>query len=574
MLYSQPGIFNVLDYGMVPNDISAAEANALALQNAIDAAQANCASPSAQAYGGIILLPSNDTIPIADSPPNDGDGGTYYIAMPSSPPGKSAVVVDCFYPLLFLGTGSGTTLEMVGSSSGDFGNLFQLETGGGSTNANIGGIAFQDFQIRYGEGATDGVGIVIDHNSLNVRLLRMNFIDCPVAVSIPYALQASLIDCRTLNDLNAGTPLQLGGGGGSGHPKEVYVAGCIFEAIGSAAGAPGTAGISLMQAEELRVVNTRIDSFEQGISTLASSSFSTRLYFEDVSVFAMSFDPTVGAALYLGADGGSVAIAEFVTCDFQPAEGGTAYTGSGIMLAGSPVAVLDQVRLTSCSSCGWTGAGLEMTGGTNIEVLGGAYCCNGAPFSPPNDLSAGIALTGAVDGVRIVGASCTNSVYDPDASPPGFEEATQEYGITIPNGAARNVIVDACDLSGNLSNGLSVVSSIADPVVDVLVRACNMKDNGLGAVAVDGNPGMQVTGCAGYNDQAKVLTQTLTASPVTITNTGHGYYGPIAFYISESSGITIDGVLTGLLSGGFTLGPNETATVTYGGSPTFLVVGK
>jgi hypothetical protein len=99
MLYSQPGIFNVLDdWGAGPmkandNSSSRAKKNALALQATINAAQAYCASspPGGPMYGAIILIPSNDMYE---------DGGTYSI---QGPPGAPvAVVVSCYYPIRIL----------------------------------------------------------------------------------------------------------------------------------------------------------------------------------------------------------------------------------------------------------------------------------------------------------------------------------------------------------------------------------------------------------------------------------------------------------------------------------------
>ena len=88
MMYLQRGIFNVLDYGMVPNKFDAvtAENNALALQATIDASLAFCNLPPGQPCGAIILVPSNDTVPIEGSPVPDGGGGIYYIAVPSASP--------------------------------------------------------------------------------------------------------------------------------------------------------------------------------------------------------------------------------------------------------------------------------------------------------------------------------------------------------------------------------------------------------------------------------------------------------------------------------------------------------
>ncbi|MBV8530477.1 MAG: hypothetical protein JO104_04095 [Candidatus Eremiobacteraeota bacterium] len=89
---------------------------------------------------------------------------------------------------------------------------------------------------------------------------------------------------------------------------------------------------------------------------------------------------------------------------------------------------------------------------------------------------------------------------------------------------------------------------------------------------------VQVTSCAGYNDQGSVLTGPTSPPKGTFHNTTFDYYGPIAFYVwgGNSVVITIDGVPTGLTSGGFTLAPGkESAEITHGtGIPNFFAVGK
>jgi hypothetical protein len=106
--YSQPGIINALDYGLVPNDSSSdqALANTQALLSAIAAAQASCDQTGAPQYGGVVIIPSNDAVPNATS----GDGGIYYFATLDL--NAAAITISCQYPLQILGTGNATTLIM------------------------------------------------------------------------------------------------------------------------------------------------------------------------------------------------------------------------------------------------------------------------------------------------------------------------------------------------------------------------------------------------------------------------------------------------------------------------------
>src|SRR5580692_2174650 len=379
-MYSQPGIFNVLDdwgagFGMVPNDPSpsTAENNALALQAAIDAAQASCNSPPGQPCGAIILIPSNDTVPIEGSPGSDGGGGVYYIAVPSASPSlNAAVTINCACPLLFLGTGSGTLLMMVANSNSEYGDLFKIDLAG-STSDNIGGMSFQDFQIQYTRGATEALpsaaAIRLHSGNRNVRLFRMALIDCPVSIAIEDSLQFSMIDCQVQNNLNSGTAISFGDG--KEFPNEIYIAGCIFEASGDAYGT----GIGLLfyGADEVRVVNTRIDSYQQGIAMLPTAPI-LHLFFENVSVFTTSSTESVallgaGALVIAPQSGQSVTEATFVGCEFIPAAGGAgAYAGAGISIDATNGGIIDQIRFVSCYSCTWPGAGMQINGGMNIEI--------------------------------------------------------------------------------------------------------------------------------------------------------------------------------------------------------------
>ncbi len=204
--YSQPGIINALDYGMVPNDPTKASANATALQKAINAAQASCSNAGGATYGATVLIPSNDTVPGGTG---NGDGGVYYIAA-NQITGAPAVAISCAYPMLITGTSNGTKLVMTAPQGGNFGDLFLVENNPGSGDANIGGVTFQDLQIFYAEGVTGGAAIRVTTGSQNVRIFRVVFDSCPVAVALDDSLQVSIIDCVAWYTSNGGTAVTLG----------------------------------------------------------------------------------------------------------------------------------------------------------------------------------------------------------------------------------------------------------------------------------------------------------------------------------------------------------------------------
>jgi len=588
MAYSQPGIFNVLDdWGagrMMPGNMGYAAQNTLALQATINAAQAYCASspPGGPMYGAIILIPSNDMVPIDGSPQSVGDGGTYYIQKQSIV-ADYAAAITCDYPLRFLGTGNAATLHMLPLSSRDnnYGDVFRVSNTQqpGTPSPSLGGVSFENLKIEYDDSppADFGAAIRVQSGSQNVRLFRMVLSDCPVGVALDDSLHCSIIDSQIQCDkpsvtaaVTLGTP--------STSAVETYIAGCI---------------LSILQADDVRVVSTRIEAFGQGIVFNLPGNAS-RLFFSNDFIYPVSGIPTTGAALLIQPSvGASVTNAVFVACSLEPtSEAETMYSGPGVLLDGSG-GTIDQVRFVSCYACNWNGPGLQINGGSNIEIIGGFFSCNAGFESLPSDSPppAGIAITAArvdVSGVRIVGAGCNNSFYQASGlhslGSGGQQPATQLYGIYIQNaenGIASNILISACDLSGNLAYGVGIdapETSESPGVTDLFIRRCNLTGSGINAVQVVGSPEAQITDCAGYNDQAKVLPTGPPTNGGMITNASGSYYGPVAFYVGAVTGLTIamDGEPTGLTSGAFTLGPGEFAVLAWpaGTAPSFFMVGK
>lgn len=357
--------------------------------------------------------------------------------------------------------------------------------------------------------------------------------------------------------------------------------------------------------------------------------------------------------------GKSLVDATFVNCQLQAMSDSA---GPGILIgsSGSPNKDIDTVRFVSCVVSGFTGNGLEIQQGQNIQVIGGSYSGNGS------DGGAGIAITGAATEVQIDGVSCVGpseastlvqqfgiaitagqdiQITGSDCSGTGssgflgtgiaissgesgtptgiriigtncvgdvLEESAseQQYGVSV--AGASSVYIDGCTLTGSISGGSGV--DISGAATDVFVSNCDCSGNPYGIsvmgscknVYVDGcnlndcttaplnasSPGtLQVINSPGYNDQGTVLAGT-PVSNTTFNSTQFGYYGPIAFYVQSAplatiTQIKIDGTITHLTSGGFTLNApapdgtsylGETALIMYGGGgtvfPYFLAVGK
>jgi hypothetical protein len=558
MALSQPGIFNVLDFGMTGGSSALADVNQNALQQAIYAAQAQ--------NGGTVLIPSEDL---------DGNSvypiyGPIYVGSATS---LSAVAI------IIAGTGQGTengpTLLVENA-----GTLFSVDTATGGGD-DIGGTTFQDFGIKYAKDVDNNTypGTAIDVvNGEHVRVFRVVFVDCAQAVWFESTLGCSLLECTAVFENITASPacVTLGNDVSGVAALETYIAGCRFLASG------GGVGLVIQGAEHVRVSNTRIDGFFEGIQIIPGAAMSgghnsLRHSFHDVQVYTSDGDKTAGTALTIQPQGPQdISQIVFVNCAFEPGEMTKMSVGPGIYIdEGLYGSTVDNVRFVSCFSSRWSGPGMEISSGSNIEVSGGFFSGN-ASGSDPSGGSGGISITGAASGVRIIGASCVGSYQWVKVG--GMETSpVQDIGIYIAGGGAVNIIIDHCDLRGNSEYAVAL-SGAAVLTSAVYIRNCNME-------GYTGNPinfgadlsNIAATNCSGYNDQAAVVTTTAPANNATFSGTTYGYYGPVTFSVSGGSvtQIAIDGHNTNLTSGVFTLGPRDTAKLTYSGiGMTFVMIGQ
>lgn len=483
------------------------------------------------------------------------------------------------WSIIFVGTGQGQIgaplLQQTVSE-----DLFVVDNVTSVGSADIGGVVFQDLMIGYTEGASGQIAAVhVEGGSNSVKLLRVTLVNCPVGAWFADSLSCSMIDCSAYNAVNAGIPLMLGTNDGSLTSEiETFVAGCSFLSYDLPAGT----AVQVYGCEHLRMINTRLESYGQGIIITTGTDIANirHLYFGNVSCFPTSTSGATGAALLIqtGASAAAATQIWFDHCEFTPAGGSTDYPGGGIVIEPGSTGPIDQIRFVDCYSCLWPGPGMNIVGGTNIEVLGGYYSCNGTGAHPPMGYAqTGIAITGPASGIRITGAACNNSVYDLFMSPPGPAPASQVYGIYVGVGASSLRVI-GCDLTGNDGSGAYVTGSSGTPV-NIFFKHCDFTGlaNPLSVTAPVTN--LQVSDCPGYNDQATVLQSTTPppSNPITNrspwANVSQGWFGPIAFYVKGAGDVTIDGVNTYLTDGGYTLSPGESASIA-GTATHFLAVGK
>jgi hypothetical protein len=628
--YSQPGIFNALDYGMSPANYGTA--NAIALQDAINAAQ-----QSGNPNGAIVLIPSFD----GASPPNYGP---YDIAVPIVTPLTAISISDTGYPcpLLICGTGMGTTLLM----QTDNATLFDV--------SNNPWVTFQDLTIQYDivEGV-GGLGVAFSFSSSSsapspnpgANLFRVNILNCEQAVIFDQITQGSMLQCTV--SYNGSYPNQDCTAVQVINSSEVTIEQCLFFFDG-ATNTSTTVGLNIGESTASRVVSTQISKFDTGIVLATTGGFSGTTVmsptFTSLQIDALTSCVSISSMVYG---------ATFVNCHFQPTNSSPG--GSGIVLSAADNGEIDTVAFTSCTVNGYTSGyyGLEIVAGQNIQVNGGSYSGNG---------TAGIAITGAASEIQINGANCIGPSYAGssisttqqygiyitagqdiqitgvtcsgngtslssggagiyvagDAESPVQDirivgaactgsalggAAEQQYGIYIVG--ASGVVVDGCDLMGN-----TAYAAVLESATYITVNACELYSDVIGAKGVflegtlmspteyifirncdgaqyatslsfqyvveigTGVLNVEVTNCAGYNDQHWQLTTSApsgTFSGITVDS----YYGPTVFYLEATgAAVYIDGTNTHLSQGGFTLAPGETAQISGGTVTKFLMLGR
>jgi len=627
--YSGPGIFNVLDYNMRTTGATpprTADENRIALQSAIDAAQA-----SLNPNGAIVLIPS-----FSISEDGETEYGNYLLSGPINV--SASGYADS--PLLICGTGSGTELVMQGGAGQ---TLFDVID---ATN-----VSFQDLTINgavqnpyYGQGTAFNFQGGSSH-----KLFRLNFANCQFPIVLNGTEQASVLSCFATYDASSFphmhvdtiAAVQVVGGSDSvsiGQSEFRW-----FPGHDNISAPNGYYGISIDEASDVKITDTQISEFSTGISIQASSGTTSRVRFRSsrVSSSGMCVEilpaisdlnftdchfqasgnfvgPLAGIAIGIGSGNANDEIdtVRFVSCSLTgnslavsygmqigAAQNvqilGGSYSGNGDTAGIAIVGGASEIQIVGANCVGveflahsspqlYQLYGISITAGQNVQIIGTNCSGNGLPGSPETP-GAGIFIDGAggsVGGVRIVGAICTGSVFG--------QETVQEYGIYVND--AQAVLIEGCTLGGSLAG--SGYGLYLNGVSDVTVKACDLYGNTTG-IAIQGEStrvyvrdcnvtgyagisdaveiatslsAVEVTNCAGYNDQRTLLASAVpsgTFNGISVDN----YYGPTAFYVTNYI-VTIDSESTHLSTGGFTLAPGELAVAASMGIPgTFVMIG-
>ncbi len=368
--------------------------------------------------------------------------------------------------------------------------------------------------------------------SQNVTCSRVFFANCPAAMYLDNnALQCGLFDCTIEYDEGPSdaTMITLGG-------SENYVVNGVIRQGGSQTGCFGVQVSP--RGGGAYLTNLNISEFDTGIAVTGSSANLLHAFISNVhceaNVNAVTIQPAAATP--------NINQVFFSNCDFARTSD-SSYVDAGVLISLPNGGTISDVFFNNCMSHDWAGPGIQVDAGQDIVINGGRYGMNATASSMTT--SGAIAITGAATRVSIVGADCSGVIPSYHSQPPA--DGPQPHGI-----------------------------SVTGAVTDMAVRGCNLTNNPSGALYVPtANTDLRATDCAGYNDQATPLVNGLP--PLNeFSNISLSYYGPIAFYVwgTGVSSVKINGVVTSLTSGGFTLSQGEAALINYSGSPSCLVVGK
>lgn len=422
-----------------------------------------------------------------------------------------------------------------------------LQTASGQTFSFTGfnsgrGIRFKDLRITYSASGTSfltGTAVLIT-SCQNVSCERVFFRNCPQAFADDSgSLQSGLINCTIEYDAgNSGVMVSFTG-------AEDYVQGCVVRQQPLNMGGPtGCTGLQIKSASAPYISNTHISDFDTGV-LITGATGNKPIHGHFSNVLSQS---NVNAVLITPPGGNSVYQIVFEGCIFRLTDDSSSGTPGVLIKAGSGSnSDISGIYFNSCLWYNWFGPGIEINACQDIVLTGGRV---GSCALESGIVAGGIAITAAASDVIIDGVDCSGTV------PHG--RGTQPYGISV-TAVVAGVYVRGCDLTGN-------------GTAPIYVGSVQSK--------------LEVTGCAGYNDQGTILSNPSTSPPPTSganfsnysswPNAANGYFGPIAFYVwgGTISHVHIDTVVTNLAAGGYTLSPGEIAAVEWSGSTKFLAVGK
>jgi hypothetical protein len=506
----QPVMYHAVNYGLNENDPTGGVNNTAALQSAVSAA--------ALGGGGRVFIPAgiyqiDGTITV----PPTTDGAD------ASPP--VGIVIE--------GCGGSTELAQQANPAVP---IFSMPGGN-----NGYGVRLKNFQMSF---ANPLAGVfAVSSLADEVVCEQCIFLYCP-AMSMGGG-HNGLLDCRVFYDVRGTDDTENATMVSMSEANDFVTLCYIYQKSVHKGGPAGCVAIQIGSASEPRVDNTNIVDFDTGLMIVGNGGSPGRLthgFFSNLACECNQY----GAYIQPSGIGATIYELLFDGCIFERTQFATEYTvpPTGIYIdvyrSGAEVGPTDYVsdiNFTNCISHDWAGPGMQINGGQDITVTGGRYGQNATDDSMTT--SGAIAVTGPAVRVTVVGADCSGVIPPNPAQPPA--ENPQPYSI-----------------------------SVTGAVTGVQVQACNLTNNGTGALyAPTDATDLRVIDCRGYNDQVKQLIATVPTTGTRFNGGTYGYFGPSTFYITGTAGsitaikvsysgdLVTPAITTGLTSGPFRLDPGE-----------------
>lgn len=475
--------------------------------------------------GGIIFIPAG-TYQLSDVT------NLNFTGVPGNDPG-----------FVIAGAGASTVLKQTVISK----DVFSIS---GVTSGK--GVRFKDLSITYQIGSAPTslpAAIRVNSGCKNVSCERVYFKDCPQAFYAG-ALECGLFNCRIDYDnfSASGTviPTMVNFSG-----AENYIDNCVIlqqpRENTQNPGPTGCIGVLVNPGGGAYfITNTHLSDFTQGIVVKEGEQLH-RLFCSNVICESWT------NSLYIQPSGSNGTIYQIYCgdCVFARTNGSTDTSSTGVYIdTAGGTGNVGEIFLNNCTCFQWNGPGVQINAGQNIVITGGRYGSNATSLST----SGGIAITGAAQNVTINGADLTPKLLSPTYG-------TQPYAISI-TAAPVGLYIRGCNMAGYAVHGPLYLSS----------------------------PGTQIeiTDCAGYNDQGTVVSSTAPPTGTQFNGTYSGfstpYFGPVTFYTKSSASANITHIKvsaqdTNLQSGTFSLAPGSTnAEIDYtglaGAKPLFLMIGE
>jgi len=325
-----------------------------------------------------------------------------------------------------------------------------------------------------------------------------------------------------------------------------FLVDCDCSQVGQNSGGPaGVIGVLVnSQGGEYYITNTHLSDFTQAIVVYDGPNL-TRLFCSNVTCESYS------NALVLQPPGAKAISQVYCSdCLFSGSKHSQDPLSTGVIIGntgGTPDKVAE-IFLNNCMVINWSLAGVLINQASQVVITGGRY---GSNASGTGSTYGGITISQPAADVTISGADLT-----PQALGDSFP--TQLHAIAI-TAAPNRLYVRGCNMTGYSGSPLSLTSP--SPVTAV-----------------------EITDCAGYNDQGTIVSTTAPSPSGTQFNgTFSGfttpYFGPVTFYVRSGTGtithIKLNGIDTMLTSGAFSVGPGAwKAEIDYTGTGlNFLMIG-